>query len=235
MRQFFVKTKINDLLYLSAEDYHHAVNVLRIKLQEKVCCVYQNQPYLCQVDQISSNQIACLILAKMPLTTKNYQTTFYLPVSKQKNWDLMVEKLTELGCDCFIPVYFHYSQKNDLIRIERLNKIIISAAKQANRYYLPEVKQPIQFKEMIEQLKDYQIVLLADERCRNQKINNQLVNKKIKNAALIVGPSAGFATHEFEILKDKVISIKLNDNILRSETAAISLINYWYFMMEVFN
>ncbi|MDQ0513739.1 16S rRNA (uracil1498-N3)-methyltransferase [Mycoplasmoides fastidiosum] len=233
MRQFFVKRRIKNIFYLELDDVYHAYRVLRLKTNEKILCIYNQQKFFCKVTKINSKEVVCELVEEVAVAqTKQYQITFYLPLTKQKIWDLMVEKLTELDCDVFVPVLFSRCQKNDVIRIDRLEKIIETAAKQSNRINLAQIKPLIDSERMFEELERYDLVLFADERSRLLEFAQITRTQMQKTIALIIGPAGGFSKEEFEILTDKAISIKLSNNILRSETAAIALINYFYFAIE---
>lgn len=237
MRQFFVKQKLNNCFCLDEKDIHHAIKVLRLKLKENIICVYENKKYLCKVINIKKNQVFCEIINPINQIEKMYKITFFLPIMKQKIWDFMVEKLTELGCDVYVPVMFSLCQQNEIIRFDRLNKIIKNACEQSNQTKFPLIEKLIDFKKMVNDLNIFDMVLLGDERCFSKlKIicsNLNLLIEKPKNIALIIGPSGGFTNQEFETLKDKAISLKLSNNILKTETAAISIINFLQFIMEI--
>ena len=121
------------------------------------------------------------------------------------------------------------------INKERLEKVIIEAAEQSNRINVPVIEQPQTLESFLKNAMD---LIFADLNASNNKID---LNQLTKNpTCVIIGPEGDFSEDERqEILKFKGVQpIKINENILRSETAvisAISIISYainWYFVAK---
>ena len=138
----------------------------------------------------------------------------------------MIQKATELGVTKFLPIIFDRTIVRK-VNEERLEKVIIEAAEQSNRINVPTIERP-QSLDLF--LKDSKVDLIfADLNTKNRKIDlDQLTSNP---TCVIIGPEGDFSEEEREkILKfRRVQPIKINDNILRSETAvisALSIINY---------
>ena len=123
---------------------------------------------------------------------------------------------------------------------ERLNKIIKEASTQSGRQIVPTILKPTNFKNIIENIEKYDIVLLPYENENGLTLKQCLAdfkaNKKdINNIAIIIGPEGGFSEEEINSIKDnpKVRIVTLGKRILRTETASIacvSMINYEFDM-----
>ena len=110
---------------------------------------------------------------------------------------------------------------------ERLEKVIIEAAEQSNRINIPTLEDATNLEDF---LKSSEMnLILTDLNSDNKKVDlEKLTNKPV---CIVVGPEGDFSENERgKILSFKdVQAIKINENILRSETAvisAISIINY---------
>ena len=133
----------------------------------------------------------------------------------------MIQKATELGVTKFIPILTERTIVRNL-NLERLSKIIIEASEQSNRIKLPKLKKLIKLDEFMKLYKDADIIF-GD---LNSK-NNEIKIKKDNPLCILIGPEGDFSEKERkEILNLKnTKSIKINKNILRSETAAVSIIS----------
>ncbi len=137
----------------------------------------------------------------------------------------MIQKATELGVTKFIPIIFDRSVVRKINK-ERLEKIVIEAAEQSNRIDIPLIENTQNLKSF---LKNKVNLIFADLNSDNKKIDLKKLNKN--PICLIIGPEGDFSEKEREqiLLFDGVQPLKINDHILRSETAvisALSIINY---------
>ena len=137
----------------------------------------------------------------------------------------MIQKATELGVTKFLPIIFDRTVVRKINK-ERLEKVIIEAAEQSNRIHVPSIEEPQNLKDF---LKNDMDLIFTDLNSSNTEVNTESLSGK--PTCVVIGPEGDFSEEErLEILKfDGVQPIKINENILRSETAvisAISIINY---------
>jgi len=145
---------------------------------------------------------------------------------KSNYFNFMIQKATELGVTKFLPIIFDRTIVRKINK-KRLEKVIVEATEQSNRINIPKMEEP---KSLDLFLKNNNMNLIfTDLNTTNTKINlDQLTSNP---TCVIIGPEGDFSEKEREqILKfEGVQPIKINQNILRSETAvisAISIINY---------
>ena len=138
----------------------------------------------------------------------------------------MIQKATELGVTKFLPIVFDRTIVRKINK-ERLEKVIIEATEQSNRINVPLIEEPQSLSSF---LKSHNMDLIfTDINTPNKKINlDQLTSNP---TCIIIGPEGDFSEDErTKILSFKGVQpIKINENILGSETAvisAISIINY---------
>lgn len=232
MKKFFGK-KTNGIIILDGEELVHLA-VLRCEVGEKVICLTGDEnEYLCEITHFSKRIAECKILeksycAKNP--TKNI--TIFQGLPKVDKLELITQKVTELGASKIIPFESDFTiAKPNLNKIERLKKISIEACKQCGRSKCVEIEQPITFKQMIEKLNEYDIVLFANE--TNKKIS-KLDFKNYNNIAIIIGSEGGFSQKEIDLLKqiNNVAEVGLGERILRTETASIFLCGLVSYLTE---
>ena len=145
---------------------------------------------------------------------------------KSNYQNFMIQKATELGVTKFLPIIFDRTVVRKINK-ERLEKIIIEASEQSNRINVPTIEDAQNLKSFLKiNLID---LIFTDLNSNIQKIDkSKLTNKPV---CIIIGPEGDFSeTEREEILNFKGVQpIKINENILRSETAvisAISIVNY---------
>jgi 16S rRNA (uracil1498-N3)-methyltransferase len=144
---------------------------------------------------------------------------------KSNYFNFMIQKATELGVTKFLPIIFDRTVVRKINK-ERLEKVIIEAAEQSNRINIPVIEQPQNLKSF---LKNDMDLIFTDLNASNKKIDLKMITAN--PICVIIGPEGDFSELERqEILKFKGVQpIKINENILRSETAvisALSIINY---------
>ena len=145
---------------------------------------------------------------------------------KSNYQNFMIQKATELGISKFLPIIFDRTIVRKINK-DRLEKIVIEACEQSNRISVPAIEQSQNLKSFLNS--NSMNLIFTDLNSDNKKIEKTKFSDE--PICIIIGPEGDFSEHErHEILSFKgVQALKINDNILRSETAvisAISIINY---------
>ena len=141
---------------------------------------------------------------------------------KSNYFNFMIQKATELGVTNFIPIIFDRTIVRKINK-ERIEKVIIEASEQSNRINVPDIEDP---KSLDDFLYSNKVDLIfTDLNSKNTKIDLKKVTDK--PTCVIIGPEGDFSEEErAKILKfSGVQPLKINENILRSETAVISAIS----------
>ena len=145
---------------------------------------------------------------------------------KSNYFNFMLQKATEIGVTKFFPI----TTERTIVRKineDRIKKILIEASEQSNRLTVPSIEKIQKLEKFLDDNKNINLIF-GDLNTHSKKIEFKDPPKPI---AVLIGPEGDFSENErAKILKfHDVQSIKLNDNILRSETAVIStlsIINY---------
>jgi 16S rRNA (uracil1498-N3)-methyltransferase len=165
--------------------------------------------------KILSKKEALLVIDR-EIENKNTSKTelhIFQSIIKKDNFELIVQKCTEIGAFAFHPIISERSEKKDL-NTERLVKISKEASEQSFRTTVPKVFEPLQLEKALENFDGDLYVLDFD----GESIKNIDANK----IGLIIGPEGGWSEKEREYFKTKNIkSVSLGNPVLRAETAAI--------------
>ena len=211
---------------LDKSQSHYLNKVMRIKENEFFSLFNNKGEWETKILKISKGLVEFEIIKQ--LRQKENMKDLWLAFSpiKSNYQNFMIQKATELGVTKFLPIIFDRTIVRS-INVERLKKIAIEASEQSNRINIPSIEQT----QNLESFLNSNLVdlILTDLNSTNKKIDkSKLTNKPI---CIIVGPEGDFSELEREkILTFKgVQTVKINENILRSETAvisAISIVNY---------
>ena len=227
IRLFFQKSlSINLKDKLDKSQSHYISKVMRIKENEVFSLFNSNGEWEAKILNISKSLVEFNITKQ--LRQKEYTKELWLAFSpiKSNYFNFMIQKATELGVTKFLPIIFDRTVVRKINK-ERLEKVIIEAAEQSNRINVPSIEEPKSLKKFLDDKK--MDLIFTDLNSKTNKLDlKKLTNKP---SCIIVGPEGDFSeTEREEILSYKgVQAIKINENILRSETAvisALSIVNY---------
>ena len=227
IRLFFPKSlSINLTDKLDKSQSHYVSKVMRVKENEVFSLFNSGGEWEARIISISKSIVEFKVTKK--LRQKENPKELWLAFSpiKSSYFNFMIQKATELGVTKFLPIIFDRTIVRKINK-ERLEKIIIEAAEQSNRIQVPNIEEIQNISSFLDK---NDVDLIFTDLNSN---NNKLDLKKLSNkpTCIVVGPEGDFSESERkEILSYKgVQAIKINENILRSETAvisAISIINY---------
>ena len=227
IRLFFSNTLSADMTdRLDKSQSHYLVKVMRIKESEVFSIFNKNGEWEAKVLKISKGIVEFKIVKQLRKKESSKELWLAFSPIKSNYQNFMIQKATELGVTKFLPIIFDRTVVRK-INNERLEKIVIEASEQSNRLNVPEIEKSQNLKNFLNS--NSMDLIFTDLNSDNKKIEkSKLTDKPI---CIIIGPEGDFSEAEREeILSFKgVQSLKINENILRSETAvisAISIINY---------
>ena len=238
MRQYFV-TKVNGNFILNDEDYYHLKVVLRTKDNDEVRCIYNGKTYLCRYKSTKDSYILEEICELKEDKELKIDIALYQALIRNENFDLVIQKATELGAHEIIPTVFkrnvvEIKKDKEESKLKRYNLIAKSASEQSNRTYIPEVLSPVNVKDI--KLEEGEIGLVAWEKEENTKSLSEIKTQVLSSSKIkiVIGPEGGITMDEFEQLKANGFTpISLGNRILRSETATISLLSILNYMIDI--
>lgn len=246
MYRFFVTpNQLNgEQVYIDGDDYNHIRNVLRMKVGEEVLlCDEGDKEYLCEIVGFDTEQdmvevkVIDVFGNERELPTK---ITLFQGYPKGDKLESIVQKAVELGVYEIVPVMMKrcvvkLDEKKASKKVERLNAIALSAAKQSKRGIIPKVREVMSLTSACQYAKDMDMLLLPYENAEGMEYSKRVLGEAVnqKHIGVFIGPEGGFDAKEveqIEALGGKIIT--LGHRILRTETAGMVVLSLLMFELE---
>ena len=227
IRLFFSNTLSKNMIdKLDKSQSHYLTKVMRLKKNDIFSLFNKTGEWEAKILNITKDFVE--FKSTKQLRQKENVQELWLAFSpiKSNYQNFMIQKATELGVSKFLPIIFDRTIVRKINK-DRLEKIVIEACEQSNRISVPSIEKAQNLKSFLNS--NSMNLIFTDLNSDNKKIEKTKFSDK--PICIIIGPEGDFSEHERqEILSFKgVQALKINDNILRSETAvisAISIINY---------
>ena len=207
---------------LNKSQSHYLTKVMRVKENGVFSLFNKNDEWEAKVIGISKSIVEFKIIKRLRQKENIKELWLAFSPIKSNYQNFMIQKATELGITKFFPIIFERTIVRKINK-RRLEKIVIEACEQSNRINVPIIEDPQNLNHFLKI--NSMDLIFTDLNSYNDKIDkSKLTNKPV---CIIIGPEGDFSEAE----KKKILSfsdvqtIKINQNILRSETAAISAIS----------
>ena len=221
---------------ITGEYYNYFKNVLRLKKNDSIV-LFNNLDgleYSTEIVAITNKAIELNISDKTKIENENtYTINLYQSLIKIENFELVIQKATELGVDNIYPIVTDYTNlkfdfKNMEKKLDRWQKIAIGASEQSRRVFVPKVHTPIELKTLEIPANQLNITLCP------YATNDNTLSSKLKSADdinIFVGPEGGFSDGEMTSFKNyNFETINLGKRILKAETAPINILSIINFL-----
>jgi len=209
---------------LNKPQSHYLNKVMRVKENQNFSLFNEKGEWEAKINNISKGIVEFQISKQ--LRQKENLKEIWLAFSpiKSNYFNFMIQKSTELGTSKFIPIITDRTIVRK-INSKRIEKVIIESCEQSNRLKIPSLEKPISLENFIKKSEKLNIIFC--DLNTNNKILNINILKNNNPTCILIGPEGDFTENEREkILKlNNIQSMKINENILRSETAAISALS----------
>ena len=238
MVRFFVTSEEmnNDFIVLTGENAAHA-KVLRIKNGDQVvACDGVGSECVCTVSDVAPNQISLVVNTRETSTTEaSVQVSIYMAFSKGDKFEHVIQKATELGATEIVafPSARCVSKPDDKSlskKLERWQKIAVSAAQQSGRGNVPVVSVLKSYDAALENARKADLAVLFYENERATTLKSVLTAGEYHSVSMITGPEGGLEEHEVNKALEYGLQVcTLGKRILRCETAplcALSAVMY---------
>jgi len=248
MSKFFVDPSAISGSHIYIEnknDLHHLTKVLRGKVGMKIDISDGDEwEYETELEELTADCATLKILDKQKFASEpEVRVTLFQGVPKASKMETVIQKTVEIGVDSIVPVFMERTvvveKGNFGKKLDRWQKIADEAVKQCKRGIIPQVRENCTFKEMMNQLDDYDLVICPYENedgysmkdCLRKAAEGENTPKKV---AIIIGPEGGFADKEIDALKDAGAEIvTLGKTILRTETAGLVALTMVMYELEL--
>ena len=221
-----------DELELSDKNHRHAVQVLRLKCDEKLI-IFDGRggEYFSHIKALDKRQSSVVLDEYSDVNRESpLSIELVLAMIKPDKMDFAIQKAVELGVSTIQPVYSERSVIK--IKANRLEKklehwrgIIIAACEQSGRTAVPEINAPKTFLEALierDSRKNLSIAMLPSASSQLKDLSQE---GSAQAVSIIIGPEGGFTKNEEQqMLEKKINSINFGPRILRTETAVVAAI-----------
>ena len=221
MTLFYCPT-ISDTRALSEEESQHAVRVLRLQVGDEIALVDGvGGFYKARISNPHPKHCGFEIIeSQTEFGKRNYK--LHIAIAPTKNIERLewfIEKVTEIGIDEITPVICRFSERK-IVKEERLEKIIISAAKQSLKAYFPKLNPLCTFDELLKTQSASQKFIAhcyeEDKRLLQTEI------QKSSNILVLIGPEGDFSKDEVhKAISLGFMPVSLGESRLRTETAGV--------------
>lgn len=212
---------------LEGSQAHYLGKVMRIAVGDAViACDDATGEWACEV--VSAGKRDVVLAVRQQMRPREDVPDFVLCAAllKKPNFDLVLEKATELGVAAIRPIVTRRCVA-DKINSERAATIVNEAAEQCARTALPRVEPVAKLDALLRDWPEDRALFFADEQGGAPAAATFAAHRG--PAALLVGPEGGFDEEERALVRahPQAHAITLGPRILRAETACISAISLW--------
>ena len=244
MELFYSTDICNGVCRLDHDESGHCIRVLRHKCGDEISVIDGcGTLYRCRITSDSHKGVEAMVIGKEE-GWGSHPYKLHLAVCPTKNndrYEWFAEKACELGFDELSPVIGDHSERR-VLKTARVEKILVSAAKQSLKAAVPTVNEPISVKEFIKtfghtdasESSDKPLLLIAycfeDERVPRRSIKEMLEAYDGNEVVVMIGPEGDFSREEAELaLAHGFVPVHLGASRLRTETAALTAASAAYF------
>jgi 16S rRNA (uracil1498-N3)-methyltransferase len=230
----------NGLCTLTEEESRHCAKVLRHNVGDTINVIDGCGSLLeCRIIECGKKVVCSVESVKENFGTHNYHLTMAVcPTKNIDRYEWFLEKATEMGIDEVVPVIGEHSERR-IIKPERLEKILVSAAKQSLKGAIPVLRDAVSVKQFIKECAAAEGVKLIAYCGEQEKVTlAQAVQKAVAanpdapRITILIGPEGDFSPAEVEAAIGAGFSpLTLGDSRLRTETAAVAAVAGVYFMV----
>lgn len=205
----------------SKDESKHIVKVLRKNSGDQLH-ITNGKGWLFIAEIINADIKNCVasIISKAFEPARNYKVHLAVaPTKMNDRYEWFLEKATEIGVDTITPIICDHSERK-VIKMDRFEKILQSAMKQALHYYMPELQEAVSFNDFINQPFNGQKFIAHCEETERNSLKNALLPQN--DVLILIGPEGDFSPNEIKAaIALGFKPVTLGNTRLRTETAAI--------------
>ncbi len=220
---FFVDKLDASFIILNEETSRHVVQVLRMENGEQLQLT-DGKGILATATITDNNRKRCqvAIIQTSSITAPTANVTIAIsPVKNNSRFEWFLEKATEIGVNTIIPIICSRTEKQHF-KFDRMQSILISAMLQSQQAWLPELHQPIKFKDaVLKASQEQKFIAHCEDENNKVQLTSALANHS-SSKLILIGPEGDFTKDEIELaLANSFKPVALGDTRLRTETAGI--------------
>lgn len=216
------KEEIGRTYSLSEEESGHCVRVLRYAIGDEILLTNgQGMTYTARITNPHPKHCEFEVLTA-ERQKPHHEAYIHIAIAPTKNIERLewaIEKCTEIGVDEITPLLCRFSERKQL-RTDRLQKILLSAAKQSLTPYLPKLNELTPYDNFVKTANEETKFIAHCYKDDKKELKNEL--QRGKSVLVLIGPEGDFSEQEVqEALQLGFVPVSLGNSRLRTETAAI--------------
>lgn len=232
MELFYSRNIEGGLCRLDQDESGHCIKVLRHRCGDEISVIDGcGTLYRCRITSDSHKGVEAMILeSKEGWGSHPYRLHMAVcPTKNNDRFEWFAEKACEMGFDELSPVIGEHSERR-ILKTARVEKILVSAAKQSLKAAVPSVNEPASVKEFIAaHASDGALKMIAycfeEETAPRRSIKEVLADFNGSEIIVMIGPEGDFSREEAELaLAAGFIPVHLGASRLRTETAALTAV-----------
>ncbi|WP_373512772.1 16S rRNA (uracil(1498)-N(3))-methyltransferase [Persicitalea sp.] len=212
--------------FLEGEEAQHCTKVLRMRVGDELTITDgRGKKSIGTLSEILRNRCTFEVHSLEQLPPLPYEIEMAIcPTRKAERNEWMVEKMTEMGVqriNFMMSEHTHRPTTMRVVNMERLNRIALSAMKQSQQYYLPEINFFSSIEKFFEQnAAEVRCIAYVEESVSNRHLFQEIGNQD--SVSIMIGPEGDFSTSEIQLALDQhYVPVSLGATRLRTETAAV--------------
>ena len=239
MELFYSTEMGNGLCTLTEDESRHCAKVLRHTVGDTIKVMDGSGAlYTCRIIECGKKVVCSVEHVEENFGAHGYNLTMAVcPTKNIDRYEWFLEKATEMGIDTIVPVIGEHSERR-IIKPERLEKILVSAAKQSLKGAIPALHEAVSVKEFIRDAASAPGIKLIAYCGEKEKVTlgwavRQALSELPDNPTLtiLIGPEGDFSPAEVDAaIAAGFHPLTLGDSRLRTETAATAAVAGVYFM-----
>ena len=212
-----------DTAIMTGDELRHARTTLRLGLGDQVRLVDGVGGSLdARFRTVGKGQALLDILARFTEPEPTFALTIAMGIVKGERFDWAIQKATELGASAFIPLVTERTEGKvgrPWKRIDRLQRVVISACKQCGQARFPVLHEPLHLTDLDPYTFDLAITFWEGSWTRPLTEMKKTAPSP-GSCLMVVGPIGGLSSDEAKMLKNRGFFLAgLGPRILRTETA----------------
>lgn len=236
MELFYSRDIDGGICRLDKDESVHCAKVLRHRCGDEIAVIDGcGTLYRCRITCDNPKGVEAMVLSSEE-SWGGHPYSLHLAVCPTKNndrYEWFAEKACEVGVDMISPIIGEHSERR-IFKTARLEKILVSAAKQSLKAAVPVVNEPVSVKEFIRGQEGQALKMIAycfeDESIPRRSIKEVLEGYEGTEILVMIGPEGDFSKEEAQMaLEAGFIPVHLGASRLRTETAAVTAAEAAYF------
>ncbi len=230
MHRFYLpKAKIDHQLIINKENnpdlFHQLKNVLRAEISDQFIFFSgrDNTEFIVELTESGKEFHFTVKETRETNTELPYSLTLIQAIpQKSEKWEWILQKGTELGVNIFIPLITERTQRKNLPKMERMEKILVEAVEQSGRVKIPTIQPPLALEGLTFPTNSHNFFASLNSTETLQAHLDSSHPHKV-GITIIIGPEGGFSPKEEDFLVGNgALPFSLGKRTLRLETAALA-------------